>query len=658
MVRNLRSGLGIGLIALLAAAPAIAQERRDRIDVQNYVIDAAIDPDTQSLTAVAKVQFVALDDSVSSPVFEMNNALNVSRITNESGQQIPASRSAQDFTIRLSLPQPLPKGKPATLTFTYDGRLTGQEESPVPGIKFGAIQNHYAYLMYPARWFPVNDYTVDRFSAEMRITVPSQFKVLASGNGSSETAAGGKITFTYRYALTSFPGSIAVVEEAGQRVPSQGVTTEFYFRGDSRAMAAAYGEEFAKAMVYLSSIFGEPPQRNLTVVETENGTPNGYEAPGLIFLSTRTIAKQVNPRVVANQIARQWWTTVVSPESRNHIWLTNGMARYAEILYLAHLNGPAAMESEIRDTYVEALTVENPALLEAARLEDYSPEFWAATASKGAAVMNMLRAVMGDQKFFQLTRDFPQKFAWQAVTTEDFRKTAEALVGQDLRWFFIQWIQSTGAPEFKIEYTVFRTQKGFRIMGKISQDLDTFRMPVELKIETEGNPEDKKVELSGTSTEFNLDTFGKPKTVIIDPNGKVLRFSPKIRVAVAIRRGEQFAEIGDYIEALREYQKALDVTRYSSLAHYRVAEVFFLQNNYQSAANEFREALNGDLDPKWTEVWAHVNLGKIFDITGQRQRALNEYRQALNTKDNTQGAQEEAARHMKEPYKPKNTGGI
>lgn len=658
MVRNIRSGLGIGLIVLAAAGAVAAQDQRDRIDVSNYVIDAAVNPDTQSLTAVVKVQFSALEDNVSSLNFEMNNALNVSRVTDQAGRQIPASRSAQDFTVRVNLPEPLPKGKSEILTFTYDGRLTGQEESPVPGIKFAVIQNHYAYLMYPGRWFPVNGYTVDRFSADMRITVPSRFKVLASGNASTEAAAGEKTTYIYRYALSSFPGSIAVVEEAGQQVPSQGVTTEFYFRGASRSMAAAYGEEFAKTMVYLTSIFGEPAQRNLTVVETEDGTPNGYGAPGLVFLSTRTIAKQVNQRVVANQVARQWWTVLVSPESRNHIWLTNGMARYAEILYLAHVNGPAALEAELRDTYIEALTVENPPLLQASRLEDYSPEFWALTASKGAAVMNMLRAVMGDEKFFQLTRDFPRKFAWKAVATEDFRTTAEALMGTDLRWFFIQWIQSSGAPEFKIEYTVFRTQKGFRIMGKISQDLDTFRMPVELKIETEGNPEDKIVEVSGTSTEFNLDTFGKPKNVIIDPNGKVLRFSPKIRVAVAIRRGEQFAEIGDYVEALREYQKALDVTRNSSLAHYRVAEIFFLQNNYQSAANEFREALNGDLDPKWTEVWSHINLGKIFDITGQRQRALNEYRQALNTKDNTQGAQEEAARHMKEPYKPKNTGGV
>jgi tetratricopeptide (TPR) repeat protein len=102
---------------------------------------------------------------------------------------------------------------------------------------------------------------------------------------------------------------------------------------------------------------------------------------------------------------------------------------------------------------------------------------------------------------------------------------------------------------------------------------------------------------------------------------------------------------------LKEYTKALDVARNSSLAHYRVGEVFFLQNNYQSAANEFRESLNGDLEPKWTEVWGHINLGKIFDITGQRERAVNEYNLAIRTKDNTQNAQEEAAKYLKEPFK-------
>jgi tetratricopeptide (TPR) repeat protein len=123
-----------------------------------------------------------------------------------------------------------------------------------------------------------------------------------------------------------------------------------------------------------------------------------------------------------------------------------------------------------------------------------------------------------------------------------------------------------------------------------------------------------------------------------------------MRVAVAIRRGEQFVEVGDFSNALREYQKALDVNRNSSLAHYRIGELFFKQNNFQSAANEFRAAVDGDLQPKWVEVWSRINLGNIFDATGQRDRALNEYKQAVRTHDNTAGAQEKASQYMIKPY--------
>jgi aminopeptidase N len=286
-------------------------------------------------------------------------------------------------------------------------------------------------------------------------------------------------------------------------------------------------------------------------------------------------------------------------------------------------------------------------------LEDYSPELLALTGSKGAAVLHMLRSVIGDEKFFQTLKDFPAQYAWKSVTTDDFKKSAEKTSAQDVGYFFIQWIESSGAPEFKLEYTIFRTQKGFRAMGKIAQDLDTFRMPVDLKIETEGNPEQKRVEVMGTSSEFSVDTFGKPKAITLDPDNRVLRFSNPMRVAVAIRRGEQFAEVSEFGEALKEYQKALEASRTASLPHYRIGEAFFLQGNYQSAANEFREALNGDLQPKWIEVWAHINLGNIFDITGQRERAVNEYKQAERTKDNTQGALEEAAKYLKTPYERK-----
>lgn len=645
MFRN--AWIAVALVATAAIAPA--QERRSRIDVEHYVINAEINENTQTLAAKAAVRFVPLEDNVTSATFELNNALNVSRVVDDSGKQIPASRSQPDFSVRLSFDQPLAKGKPVNVTFDYDGRLTGTEDSPVYGINFSAIHNDYAYLMYPARWFPISGYTTDRYSAELNITVPSGNKVVASGLETSRSA-GDKTTFSFKFDQQSFPGSIAVVRGEPAKVTSSGVVTSVYFRGGEQSMANAYGQETGKIVSYFTAIFGLPPYANLTLVETENGAPNGFSAPGIVFLNPRGIGRDVATKLMANQISRQWWHALISPASRNHLWLTNGFATYSELLYAEHNTGPGALETQFRDIAVDALTVDNVPVIQASRLEDYSPELWALTGSKGAAVLNMLRFQLGDAKFFETLKEYVKSYAWKPVTTENFRKSAEAVSQQNIGYFFIEWIESSGAPEFKLEYTIFRTQKGFRVMGKVAQDLDTFRMPVELKIETEGNPEEKRVEVVGTSSEFSVDTFGKPKTVTIDPNNRLLRYSPAMRVAVAIRRGEQFAEISEFGEALKEYQKALETNKNSSLAHYRIGAVFFLQNNYQSAANEFREALNGDLEPKWTEVWAHINLGKIFDITGQRERAVNEYQLAQRTRDNTQGAQDEAAKYLKQPY--------
>jgi hypothetical protein len=644
--------LSLGLALLLWSAAAPAQERRTRIRVEHYAINAEVHPATQSLTATAAVRLVPLDDKTTSATFELNNALSVTRVVDEKGQQISNSRSQSDFTVRLSFDQPLAKGQPVTFTFTYDGHLTGTEDSPVYGIKFAAIHNDYAYLLYPSRWFPVSGYSTDRFSAEMRIAVPTGYKVLGSGIDTHEQA-GDQVAYTFQFQHLSFPGSIAVVREAGTPVTSEGVTTTLYFRGSEQAMAQQYGELAGQMMTHFTGTFGLPPYANLALVETENGAPNGYAAPGLVFLNPHAIGRQVGAKLLANQISRQWWEELVSPTTRNHLWLTNGLAAYSELLWTEHTAGPGALESQFRDDAVEALTVDTVPIIQSARLEDYSPELWALTGSKGAAVLQMLRYVIGDEKFFQTLKEFAARYSWKSASTEDFKKVTEDVARQDLGYFFIQWIESSGAPEFKLEYTIFRTQKGFRVMGKVAQDLDTFRMPVDLKIETEGNPEEKRVEVVGTSSEFSVDTFGKPRSVTIDPNRRVLRYNNQVRTAVAIRKGEQFAEVSEFTESLKEYQKALETNRNSSMAHYRIAEVFFLQNNIQSAANEFREVLNGDLEPKWTEVWAHIHLGWIFDITGQRDRAVNEYNLAVRTKDNTQGAQEEAAKYLKKPYERK-----
>jgi len=211
MYRDLRTRmaapLAAGLLLFAGTIAAPAQERPvPRIHVEQYTIDAEISPDTQTLSAKATLRFVPIDEAVSSAAFELNNALNVSRVVDDQGRQIPASRNQQDFTVRLNFDQPIPKGQQATVTFFYDGHLTGQEDSPVYGVKFAAIHPDFAYLMYPARWFPVNGYTTDRFAADVKVTVPAGYTVVGSGFDSHQPA-GDKTAWELSSTIRRFPAA-------------------------------------------------------------------------------------------------------------------------------------------------------------------------------------------------------------------------------------------------------------------------------------------------------------------------------------------------------------------------------------------------------------------------------------------------------------------
>ena len=123
----------------------------------------------------------------------------------------------------------------------------------------------------------------------------------------------------------------------------------------------------------------------------------------------------------------------------------------------------------------------------------------------------------------------------------------------------------------------------------------------------------------------------------------------KLLTLAVLSVGVGFSQNND-CDSLDKCEEALKTNRQSSLIHLRIGEIYFQHMLLMNAANSFRASLSGDLQPRWTEVWAHINLGKIFDITGQRDRALNEYRLALKTKDNTRGALDEARKYTETPY--------
>jgi tetratricopeptide (TPR) repeat protein len=179
-------------------------------------------------------------------------------------------------------------------------------------------------------------------------------------------------------------------------------------------------------------------------------------------------------------------------------------------------------------------------------------------------------------------------------------------------------------------------------------------MPVELQVQTEGNPETKTVQISGKESDFEFEVFGRPKPngIVLDPHDYILKSSDRLQVRSVIARGEALAQQGRFYDAIQQYSQALDLQKNNSLADFRMGEAFFYQKNYSASANAFRDSLDGDLDQsyKWVEVWSHIYLGKIYDLSGDRTRAVNEYNKASQTNDDTGGAQAEAQHYIAQPY--------
>jgi len=651
-----------GLLAMCALSlPASAAPVRPLLNITGYVISADVDPETGRLIATADVTFTAPED-LTSASFELNNGLNVTSLTDNAGTALNSERLTSNFTVRVTLPTPLPKGSSNTFHFAYSGTLTGSDTSPVDGIKLAAVAEPISILLYPGRWFPMTGLFTDRFTAEMHIRVPADYTVVGSGVSSKKALPDGRNEFSFTWSKPGFPGTIV----AGKFLPpitASGISNIHVYVTEKRKegapeFTALAGREFE----FMTNLFGQPESGRINIVDLPDDAVSASWAPEMACIAGNRIVDHNSQRLLANTLAHQWWGSEVSPETLNDAWITNGMSRYGELMYLEDSAGKNAFQTAIGDVSAGALAYDTEPLSTLGRLDPFSPQFQSMTLEKGAMVFHMLRWQMGDDAFQSFLRSLLTQYTDKGVRSSQVQTVAEAQTVKgannegshlELTPFFSQWIDGTGAPAFTDKYMVYRlgNNKGFRTIGSISEDLDLFRMPVELRIETDGKTEDRRIDVAGTDSSYTIETFGRPRRISIDPENWLLKSTPDLAIRVAVLRGQQLVAQGDLTGALAEYQKALDENKSSSLAAYRIAEVFFMQRNFQASANSFRDALRGDDDPKWTEVWSHIHLGYIFDCTGQRERAVNEYRLAVQTNDNTQGAINEARARLASPYK-------
>src|SRR3989440_4704645 len=406
------------LMVILCSAPSRAAEKA-RLRVDDYQIDAQLEPHLHQIKARVKVKFTALQD-LNVAVFELHNGLRVTRVLDEKNQPLSAERVTQDSTVRVPLPAGLAKDASATLTFEYEGNLETADDSPVPGLKLAYIGDDTSYLLYAGRWFPVSGYGLNRFTSTINVTVPAHMLVIGSGKATVSEPQPSKQptasvlptkTFTFVSTKPSFPGTIVAGVFQEYKSDEAGLDLHVFFKPTHQTLAPAYTTTAIQELTYFITLYGLPPSQKLNVVELPADTLPYAWAPEIAGLAGTSITEKTNYRLLADALAHQWWGVSVSPASKDDWWLSDGFSRYSEAMYVENAAGAAGLEEAVKDMSVGALAYDTVPLSSASKLDLYSTEFQSLATDKGAMILHMLRWVLGEDKYNKTMRDFASEYA-------------------------------------------------------------------------------------------------------------------------------------------------------------------------------------------------------------------------------------------------------
>jgi len=687
-----RQIFGLLIVAMALAVPAFAQQiQRTPFDVTSYQIDAQLQPLENKLTATADVTFVPLEDT-RSVSFELNGSLKVDSIPRLGVDiEAPATTAAQTSkppkavkaapqpivpageitfvqdqvgvsdlgpSVRIDLGQDVVKGTPVKLRFKYSGVLNTPSGGPLLTNRLAYVGEDQGYLMYAARWFPFHEYAADQATSDITITAPGGLQVV----GFSDTpAANANGKFRFTQSKPGLIGNFAYGKFVNRPLKIEGYDIEFYTRPGSENLIATYGETLGKALGYYTKKFGAPEMGSkLVVAEIDDESLDFYSSMGMLFLSSRQFEgeRPVTLERLQREAALLWWGLTVGLKSFDDAWLSQGLAEYSAFsLREGGLNNEQ-IEALRRELLEKALTFEQTAsLLRApANLDDQSTAYQHIMYAKGAFVYKLLRDTMGAKKFDQLLRTFLQEYRGKNASIDDFEKLATKVNGDNLRYFFARWVEGTGVPEFTSDYQIIRTRGGkFVARGTIKENYDNLRLPVDIQLRSEGQGGLKTVtvQVDDASADFNIESAGKPLSVVIDPDYKLLRISPDLRISSIARRGIEQLKEGNYVEAQQQFEAALKLDRSNSWVYYHLGLLFLEQRNYDLAIDNFKATLSGDLDPTWLQVWANIKMGNAYDAKGDRTRASAAYGRAEKLGDNYDNAQEAVRKYQATPYDPR-----
>jgi aminopeptidase N len=296
----------------------------------------------------------------------------------------------------------------------------------------------------------------------------------------------------------------------------------YVFPGDAAVAKKSFGRT-AQMLEFFSKNIGAYPYEKLALVQSSTRF-GGMENSSAIFFSEAALGSPRTEGTAAHEIAHQWFGDAVTEADWHHLWLSEGFATYFEALFYEHIDGAAAFREVMRrnrENYLEFSRKKLTPILDTT-VANYFDLLNANNYPKAAWVLHMLRHLVGAENFWQGIRDYYRLYRDGNALTDDFRWVMEKTSGEDLRWFFQQWLQQPGHPVIKFDWRWLAQEKAVALSIRQTQPGTFFRLPLEIEIVSGGEKRRQKIWLEKAEANFKLPQNKKPEQIMLDPDEKVL----------------------------------------------------------------------------------------------------------------------------------------
>lgn len=433
--------------------------------IPRYLLEVNIDWDSRSFNGRGKI-WMTNNESVALEEIYLrlypnghriygNGQLTVNRVA-VSGETVETEEEVAGTALRVPLPVPLGTGEALQVEVDFQGIV------PQDATGYG-IYNFNEGIMVLADWYPILAvYDEDGWNLDpvygwgdavysdtalyqVKVTVPRNVQVVASGVVAEQETLGGKTV----YAFLTGPArefTIAVSDQWQSLSREVGATTvNSYFLPEDGAAGRVALEQSAQALEFFNTHFGLYPYRELDILVVPMEGAGGMEYPGLILIDQEA----VNARVIAHEVAHQWWYGVVGNDVLEEPWVDEALATYSSLLYLEEAIGPEAYAAGLdlyQFRYEEAQDI-TPGRLVTEPVSSFpgGAGYFGIVYAQGALFYDDLRTLIGKDSLYQALQNYYVAFKYDIATGDDLLQYLDDATEQALNSFYQEWLFTPGA---------------------------------------------------------------------------------------------------------------------------------------------------------------------------------------------------------------------